>query len=257
MHSLASKNLHRLQRERKKQQTNVSIFCKTESSPTCPDSCKRHKPHNKDKIFKGIQEVRGVLGLLEASSYRSFCHVCELTVKHSWATSGDRRSLQEAHGWTSCSPQSSSKMPWEGFRWASDGTKPPTQSQMVVVAYFLCKALPCIINGLCSWALTACGRVSNVRRGSRYLSMGTQVPKAAPIWDSWEQTGSKRWLNYPADRNRLLIACPWTSVYCVIVIYRNMLSSTLLKCVFDFFDCPISLGLWFARSVLPLKWRWV
>lgn len=37
--------------------------------------------------------------------------------------------------------------------------------------------------------------------------------------------------SYQANIKRLLTVCPWTSVCCVIAIYRNMLSGTLLKSV--------------------------
>lgn len=58
------------------------------------------------------------------------------------------------------------------------------------------------------------------------MSEPTQVPKAG------ENKGAARdRVDYQAGIKRLLTVCPRTSVCCVIAIYRNMLSGTLLKCV--------------------------
>lgn len=130
----------------------------------------------------------------------------------------------------------------------------------MVGGYLPGKQLPHITRGLCCWALMLW------LPGLRWL---LRQGKVAGFWarpprcqrQFLPETGKNKRavrdrLNYEAGIKRLLIACPWTSVYCVIAIYRNMLSGTLLKCVCIWFDYSVS-WLRFARSALPIQWRWL
>lgn len=127
-------------------------------------------------------------------------------------------------------PRQGSKMQLRGSQCLGEHQTAQTSCLQSAVCPSVWWLLPCATQGLCCWAALA--------------EKAPMAGEVAGIWVSpprcqrqgQPEAGGNKWaardrVSYQADIKRLLTECPWTSVCCVIAIYRNMLSGTLLKCV--------------------------